>query len=220
VSLSKLLASLKLQLPPQFFSGGHASDEAALLGAAYAHLAAYTMERERELISPIVALSITPPSPPPQPERTRFVAKKGFIQNLTQHEIVVREDGSPYDVVFEPNGAVARVKTTQTALARLHCPFDDGHWDFIPIMSKPVYGTVEGIPEDSEDILVSTLVAQALEASPKGYTRGNVYTPDSGPESAIFEKDADGKSRMVAVKRLSQWDTCDPRQRPTKRGKK
>ncbi|HDO19364.1 MAG TPA: hypothetical protein ENG74_01420 [Thermoplasmatales archaeon] len=106
------------------------------------------------------------------------------LVNLTPHEVtVIKEDGE--EVSIPPSGEVARVYPRQEII---------GEINDIPVV-QTVFEDIEGLPDPEECTvyIVSTLVLQALQGE-----RDDVVAPDTGPESAVRDKEG----RIVAVKRF------------------
>ncbi len=116
------------------------------------------------------------------------------IQNRTPHNITVyvAGDKDTCPLTFAPSGKVAIVGTVdQEHVATL----DNG----VRVYSPPSFtGILDGFPSKNAmhpDLIVSMVAGNHI---PKWY-RGNVYIPDTGPDSVVRDDD-DGK--ILGVKRL------------------
>lgn len=122
------------------------------------------------------------------------------IRNLTPHDVHVLVCGGAFDnlddkVTFKAQDVCVRVKTKQQKLlytlpngAQVWTPasFEDGELQGFPYLPDA--------DQDHPDLIVSMVVGNAI---PSWY-RGCVYTPDTGPASAV----RDDSGKIVAVKRL------------------
>lgn len=113
------------------------------------------------------------------------------MKNLTPHaiKILILEDGKERVIVFEPHpDGPARV----TEVAQYLKPVQG-----IPTVRKEYNAIVNFNRKGTEDVIVSAFVAERMRKEFRFSMRG-VFTPDTGPDSAIRDKEG----RIVAVKRL------------------
>lgn len=131
--------------------------------------------------------------------RVKDEAALGALVNLTPHAVHVLkcggELGSEATVVYppDPRGAV-RLRSTPQTLAAVRP--DDVHVYSMPDFERERLDGFPYGPDDAAhpDILVAGLVAPYV---PRWF-RGQVLVPDTGPESAVRDKDG----RIQAVRRL------------------
>lgn len=96
------------------------------------------------------------------------------MKNLTPHELVIDcEDG--FEFVKIPSDGIARIKVSRIA----DIPICIGNVT-IPVY-KTVYGEVEGLPPEGEEILiVSSIVKQALPHRNDLYSPGELIRDENG----------------------------------------
>lgn len=110
------------------------------------------------------------------------------VINLTPHEVrVVAENGM--DVIYPPSGKVARLQTLNRVISIEGLP---------PVVQTEVIG-IEGLPAPEPGVvyLTSSLVAQY--AARLG--RADVFSPDTGPESAVRNE----QGQIIGVRRLQRF---------------
>lgn len=112
------------------------------------------------------------------------------IFNYTPHNVVIYDsEGANIVYEFKSSGIIRGVSSKQTLIEILN--------DIIPIVTPQRMENLETPPNYNKDqnIIISMLcVSQLLESG----HRGNIYTPDSGPDSVV----RDNKGSIIGVKRL------------------
>jgi hypothetical protein len=115
-----------------------------------------------------------------------------MLINLTPHAITIIGT-SGESVTIPPSGAVARVLTQEENVGSTVAGGVT-----VPIVSR-TFGKVEGVPsvwDREHDIIVSTMVLEALRASGDVSDTAGIFAPDTGP-TAIREN-----GQVVAIRRL------------------
>jgi len=150
----------------------------------------------------------------------------GSIVNLTPHNVVVKIPKNDLDptsgdsvwVNIPATGQQVRVKSSPQPLVchlQVEAPIPlraseaDAYAARIPVVKPPSFPKQDPLsgfpygPDDKEHppVVVSMLVAPRI---PRWY-RGQVYSPDMGPGSAV----RDNKGKPMAVKRLCLWAPMD-----------
>lgn len=118
--------------------------------------------------------------------------------NRTPHAVVVVGVSSRYgDLTFAPSGIVARaISAPQEPLGLVAANEDEGI-EGIPLVSPPSFSDVLGIDTGPGEYVIVSALAAPIAAT----KRRHVYSPDSGPESAVKNE----KGEIIGVRRLIRW---------------
>lgn len=111
------------------------------------------------------------------------------IVNLTPHPVAIVGDNGQAVRTIDPSGPMVRVETT----TRTAEPIEEIS------VGEVSYGELAGLPDPEEDTvyLVSVLALQVAHRQ----GRKDVFSPDTGPESAV----RDDKGMIIGVKRLMRY---------------
>lgn len=118
--------------------------------------------------------------------------------NRTPHAVVMIGASSRYgDLTFAPSGIVARaISAPQEPLGLVAADEDEGI-EGIPLVSPPAFSDVVGIDTEPEEHVIVSALAAPIAAT----KRKHVYSPDSGPESAVRNE----RGEIIGVRRLIRW---------------
>jgi len=119
------------------------------------------------------------------------------VVNLTPHDIRVVSDRG--EIVYPRSGQVARLQTVSRQLQIEGLP---------PVVETEIVG-IEGLPEPQPGVVY--LVSTPLLMAAARLGRLDVLAPDTGPESAVRDKNG----QVVAVRRLQRFYTEVVVRKPT-----